>query len=148
MVKIVNGRLIFTGSDGFHLVVPMDRVQSFDPADRDDVEGIPVRVEMHPVDHDHVLQFYFVADPGPNRVACHAFLEGVRDRVDGVPVRAPVGPAPEAIPPVPVRPPFVPMKGPDLLAVADGEEWLVLWPLEDTVALSKGELIVPGKHSS
>ncbi|GAA4588586.1 hypothetical protein BJY16_008608 [Actinoplanes octamycinicus] len=61
------------------------------------------------------------------------------EETEPAPPAKPVEPPP-AVPPVEPPPP---VKGPDLSPVVHHDDWLLLWPLSDTVALSRGELLRP-----
>lgn len=166
-VEIADETLTVTGRGGFRLVVPLRDMQTFHPDPREGHAYVKIRMEAHPVDDDQTLTLTFAVDPGPDRDAVLRRWEDLRDLVDGVSPttsgrpRLPVGdqsdvdvpieeygdevrPRTAPMPsPVPIKPPFQPIKGPDLVDGLDGEEWILIPPLPDTVALSEGVLFVP-----
>ena len=166
-VAIADDLLTVTSRGGFRLAVAVRDIQSFHPDPREGVAEVEIRMEAHPVDDDHTLVLTFAVDPGPDRDAVLRQWEELRDRVDGVSPAPPGSPdsrvaeesdvdvpideprrermsaASPTPPPPPVKPPFQPIKGPDLRAGPEGEEWIMLPPLPDTVSLAEGVLFVP-----
>jgi hypothetical protein len=44
---------------------------------------------------------------------------------------------------VPSASPYALRGSPLCVSTAEDDEWLILWPLADTIALSRGELLIP-----
>jgi hypothetical protein len=150
---------------GIHIVVPLERICGYGAEMAGD-EGIWVRIAaaVNDATGDYNLDFESTSLPVGDR---HSLLEQL-DALIGSRVvrsrfhRAPEPPHPEldarsrvkvsepAPPPVepepapaPVEPPPA-FAGPELPpAAVDADDWLMIWPLADTVALSRGELLRP-----
>jgi hypothetical protein len=155
-------RIVIT--DGFEMVIPLDRVCRYG-AGKSGTAGIWLKIEASFGDDSgsHRLEFETTTEPGTGREELlNRLHDSIGSRVVGPRFHGPAGAepdpaAPETSPPSRVRmngpertaveepppPPPPPLKGPSLSAAADSDNWSMCWPLEDTVALSRGELILP-----
>jgi hypothetical protein len=108
------------------------------------------RADLPAEPHEPVRPAYALRPPDPPGPDPHA-PDPIAWDPDGRAERAPDPhawdrdvPPEQPAPALPPGRPFERIKGPDLsTAAADSQDWLVLWPLGDTVALSPGDLLVP-----
>jgi|tagenome__1003787_1003787.scaffolds.fasta_scaffold20756159_2 hypothetical protein len=130
-VVVNDDMLVITNTEGFRCTLPLGSLISVHCVRHDLTGGLEVKLEASPGDKDEEIRYSLLRPPGAGQEEFRTMLENLRDRVDnrGRPgATEPEGP-----------PPFIPVKGPDLCP--DDENWLMLEPLPDTVALSDGTLI-------
>jgi hypothetical protein len=153
-------RLRIVVADGFEVLVPLQQVCGYG-AEEAGSEGIWLRIAavVNDANGDYRVEFESTSLPDGAR---EALLEQLNARVGSRVVRSrfqrKTTEVPEAPAPAPptsrvrgsgldhtaaedVPPPS--LRGPTLSAAAGDPDWLMLWPLEDTVALSRGQLLPP-----